>query len=258
MLQLLALIPSIIGAASKVSDIFKSAKKVKAEITGTPSVASTPEELQDEIASLPEDQQARWAQVMQQKVDLYKAENERLDIEIGRVDSNITSKLTPKAASEIAIMRQTTRPWAVRMMVHYVFFPFYLIIIDVIQLLFYSWFLKGLFKVKEENSPVFKTFDYVFGNFDPQQMSVLGKFADMIKDPMSHTMMARIYAESVPWAVTVIISYMGLREIGKARGTAGDVGTTGKKGGSSAGEILSGTISKGVDLVSKVKGLFGK
>ncbi len=259
MLPIIAAIPSIIGAISKVTELFSAGKKTVETVTGKPSKASTPEELQDEIASLPQDQQAKWAQVMQQKVDLFKAENERLAIEIGIVDSNITSKLSEEAADKIALMRQTTRPWAVRMMVHYVFLPFYLIIIDVFQELFYAWILKGIFKVKA--SPVFKTFDYVFGAFGPEELSKLGtldKIAELFKDPMSHTMMASLYAQVVPWATSIIISYMGLREIGKAKGTSGDLGATIKSAGASAGKILTQTISTGADLVSKVKNIFKK
>ena len=103
MLPLLAAIPSIISAVSKVSDLFSSGKEAVKKVTGSDSIASTSTELQDEIQSLPKEQQAQWAQIMQQKVELYQAENQRLDIEIGRIDSNITSKLTPEAASKIAL-----------------------------------------------------------------------------------------------------------------------------------------------------------
>ena len=53
-------------------------------------------------------------------------------------------------------MRQTTRPWAVRMMVHYVLFPFYLVLFDAVQLAVIHWF--GISEAR-----VFKTFNYVFG-----------------------------------------------------------------------------------------------
>ena len=166
MLPLLAALPSIFSAVSKVSELFSSGKEAVKKVTGNDSIASTSAELQEEIQSLPEAQQAQWAQIMQQKVDLYQAENQRLDIEIGRIDSNITSKLTPDAAEKIAYLRQATRPWTVKMMVHYILFPFYLIIIDLTQDIIKNW----LFFWTDAIKPV-KTFDYMFGALNPSRNS---------------------------------------------------------------------------------------
>ena len=217
MLPLLAAIPSIISAVSKVSDLFSSGKEAVKKVTGSDSIASTSTELQDEIQSLPKEQQAQWAQIMQQKVELYQAENQRLDIEIGRIDSNITSKLTPEAASKIAYLRQATRPWAVKMMVHYIFFPFYLIIIDLAQDIIKNWLLFWTDAIK----PV-KTFDYMFGVLNPNNLKgmdagalekILAAFTG--KDAQL-PLAGDLYVDSIPWVVGIIMSYMGLREIGKA------------------------------------------
>lgn len=258
MLPLLTMLPSIFSAVSKVSDLFSSGKEAVKKVTGNDSVASTPDELQQEVQNLPQQQQAQWAQIMRQKVEMYQAENQRLDIEIGTIDSNITEKLSEDAASKIAVMRMTTRPWAVKMMVHYVFFPFYLIVIDLVQGLLKNW----LFFWTDKVQPV-KSFDYVFGAMDPSKLkgvdaSVLDKVANLLQGSHS-TLAGDFYTQSVPWVVSIIISYMGLREIGKAR----NVSDMPQQGGTapavqSATGALSSALTTGVDLVSKVRGIFGK
>jgi hypothetical protein len=201
---------------------------------------------------------------MQQQVDLFKAQNERLATEIGIVDENITAKVTTDAASKIALMRMTTRPWAVRMMVHYVFFPFYLIIADIVQELINVWLLKGLFR--SEGVKIVRTFDYVFGALNPANLAnvdpgALDKILALLSkaDHKTHTLAGDMYIDSVPWVVSIIISYMGLREIGKLAGKSGDeeASAQGARPGGVIGETMSTTIQKGVDLVSKVKGIFG-
>ena len=101
MLPLLAALPAIFTTVSKVSDLFLKGKEVVEKVTGKPSEASTPDELKEEIESLPPEQQAKWAHAMQQKIELYKVENERLDIEIGRITPELQSKVTAEAASKI-------------------------------------------------------------------------------------------------------------------------------------------------------------
>ena len=139
MLQLISAIPTIITAVSKVSELFKKGRDTVKAVTGDPSQASTPEELQTEVQQLSPEQQNRWAEVMAKEVDKYTAQNERLAVEIGLVDANITSRVSEDAASKIAIMRMTTRPWSVRCMVLYVLFPFFLVIIDMLQHLMIAW-----------------------------------------------------------------------------------------------------------------------
>jgi len=259
MLPLLAALPSIFSAVSKVSELFSSGKEAVRKVTGNDSIASTSEELQQEIQSLPEAQQAQWAQIMQQKVDLYQAENQRLDIEIGRIDSNITSKLTPDAAEKIAYLRQATRPWTVKMMVHYILFPFYLIIIDLTQDIIKNW----LFFWTDAIKPV-KTFDYMFGALNPSSLKgvdpgVLDKMLAAFTGKDTHlTLAGDLYVDSIPWVVGIIVSYMGLREIGKARGTSGDIPITADLSPAKTASPISTVINTGVDLASKVRKIFGK
>ena len=267
MLPILAMLPTIFSTVSKFTELFDAGKKVVQSVTGKPSQASNPEELQQEVNELDEQQQARWAQVMQQKIDLFKAQNERLDIEQGRIDSNITGKLTPDAANKIALMRQTTRPWAVRMMVHYVFFPWYLIVIDLVQELVNRWLLKGLFRLPN-GVELFNTFNYVFGNVVPAAehkaatSAITTTAAQSIQVLTSgSTMMSAMYMNSVGWATSIIIAYMGLREYSKAKGTSGDLPTPLQTAASPASDVIGGltsALTSGADLVNKVKQAFSK
>jgi len=245
-LPILAALPAIFSVVGKVTDLFSSGKKAVKEITGKDSQASTPEELQEEVQNLPPGQQVKWVEIMHEKVEMYKAENERLDIEIGRVD---TSRISPEAASKIAIMRQTTRPWAVRMMIHYIFFPWYLIIVDVAQELFNTWVLSP-FGLKALS---FKTFDYVFGvlSFDKMDKGTLEKISDFVQGPQAQTLMASMYMETVGWASAIVLGYMGLREIGKVKGASGDTVIS-----TSQSSTFSSVVKSGLGLVSKVKAIF--
>ena len=247
MLPLLAALPTIFTAISKASDLFSKGKEAVEKITGKTSEASNPDELKDEVESLTPQQQAQWAQTMQQKIDLYRAETDRLDIEIGRITPELQAKLTPDDAGKIAIMRQTTRPWAVRMMVHYVLFPFYLVLFDSVQLAIIHWF-----GISEER--VFKAFNYVFGALTIKDVdqSVLDKVSTLFTEPQNLTLAAQMYMDSIAWVVSVIISYMGLREIGKAKGTSGDELVS--RGKAPTG--VTGLIQSGLGLVNKVRAAF--
>jgi len=260
MLPLLALLPTIFSAVSKVSDLFSTGKEMVKKVTGNDSVASTPEELQQEVQNLPPEQQAQWAQIMRQKVELYQAENQRLDIEIGRIDSNITGKLTAESASKIAYMRMTTRPWTVKMMVYYILFPFALVTVDLVQELLKSW----LFFWTDKVQPV-KTFDYVFGSLNPDMFKGdPGVFEKLVQAfAGSHSQMTfagNLYVDSIPWVVGIIVSYMGLREIGKFGTKSSDYPEGGGQvsSGQSPANVITSTLTAGVDLVSKVRGIFGR
>lgn len=249
MLPILAALPSIFTAISGVSDLFDKGTKAVEKITGKPSDASSPDELKDEVSKLSAQQQAQWAQAMHQKIELYKEENERLDIEIGKITPELHSKLTPDDAGKIAIMRQTTRPWAVRMMVHYVLFPFYLVLFDAVQLTFVHW--TGISETR-----VFKTFNYVFGVLDFKGMdkTLVEKLSAALSGTPGLTLAGEMYMNSIGWVISVILSYMGLREISKARGTTGDEMTPGKAGPLAVSDVIQG----GMGLVNKVKDFFQK
>lgn len=257
MLQLLAAIPTIISAAGKVTELFKKGKETIETVSGKPSVASTPEELQSEVERLPADQQNRWAEVMAKQVDLYAKQNERLAIEIGLVDQNITARLDTEAANKIATLRMTTRPWTVRLMVHYVLFPFYLVIVDVAQNLLLSWlpFLKTKLGIVQFNS-----FEYVFGvlqfpkNIDASAWEKIITAFSKTGGPA--TFAGQLYMESIPWVVSIILGYMGLREIGKARGHKDAEAPTAAP--ASPVTVAGKALTEGATLVGRIRGFFSK
>ena len=256
MLQFLAAIPTIISAVSKVSKLFNKGQDVVKEVTGKPSEASTPEELQTEIQKLPPDQQNRWAEIMSKEVDKYMAENKRLAIEIGLVDENITAKVSEDAASDIAYLRMTTRPWAVRWMVYYVLFPFFLVVIDLAQHLIITW----LPFLQKWITP-FNSFEYVFGvlkwpeNVDASTLEKLAVFFTEKGGPT--TFAGELYIDSIPWVVSIILGYMGLREVGKWKGTADKPAEGSLSGGKvTPVTIVSDTLTQGVNLVSSIKSWF--
>jgi hypothetical protein len=257
MIQLLAAIPSIITAVGKVTELFKKGKETIETVSGKPSVASTPDELQTEVEALPADQQNRWAEIMAKQVDLYAKQNERLAIEIGLVDQNITSKLEPEAANKIAMLRMTTRPWTVRLMVHYVLFPFYLVVVDLAQNILLAWlpFLKTKLGIAQ-----FNAFEYVFGvlhfpkDADPSTLEKIIKAFSDSGGPA--TFAGQLYMESIPWVVSIILGYMGLREIGKARGHKdAEAPATGSV---SPVSVVSKALTEGASLIDKIRGFFSK
>lgn len=255
-MQLLAALPTIFSAIRKVSELFGKGKEAVKEVKGDYSIASSPEELRSEVESMTPEQQNRWAEIMSKQVDLYAKQNERLAIEIGLVDSNITSKLSSDAADEIAYMRMTTRPWTVRLMVHFVLFPFYLVILDVVQLFAVSWLP---FLTSWGISP-FLAFDYVFGMVEVPagiDASNVDKFLSLFKESGGNrTMAAELYMDSIPWVVSVILGYMGLREIGKARGHKdADAPVAASTAPIS---VVGKTLADSVGLVSQVKDWFKK
>lgn len=256
MLQLIAAIPTIITAIGKVTELFNKGKETIQEVTGKPSQASTPEELATEVENLSADQQNRWAEVMAKQVDMYAKQNERLAIEIGLVDQRITEKLGTEAANKIAILRMTTRPWTVRLMVHYVLFPFYLVVVDLIQNILITWlpFLKTILGIQP-----FNAFEYVFGVMKfPESVdsSTWEKIASVFsQNGGPATFAGQLYIESVPWVVSIILGYMGLREVGKARGhkDAEAPATT-----PTPISVVGKTLTQGVSLVDNIRKWFKK
>ncbi len=256
MFPLLAALPTIFSAVKQVTTLFDKGKEVVQEVTGKPSIASTPDELQTEISQLPQDTQNKWAEKMAKEVDMYVAQNERLATDIGLIDSNITSKASTAAADEAIIMRMTTRPWAVRWMVRYVLFPFALAIIDILQNLVVTWL--PFIKIKPYN-----TFEHFFGvmilptDNDAGAMAAFMKFFSESGGPT--TFAGQLYIESLPWVVSVILTYMTLREVGKWNPNS-DAGQETKMLGKNPApmSLVSKGISEGLDLVSSIKKHFKK
>lgn len=237
---MLGAITGIFSAVSAVSKLFSTGKEVIEKVTGKESKASTPEELKHEVEQMTPEQQEIWAKTMQQKIDLYKEENNRLDIQGGTITKELHSKLDSKAAGKIAILRQTTRPWAVRKMVHFIMFPFYLVTFDVAQLTVATWF--GV-----PPDRIFKSFDYVFGSLTNE--GIISKAVDAVFKTQGNTLAGEMYMSALAWVTGVIISYMTLREFGKTKGTSGDIS---KPSG------ITDALSSGLGLVGKIKSMFKK
>ena len=89
---------------------------------------------------------------------------------------------------------------------------------------------------------------------------VLDKLVGLFQNNAPRTLAGQMYIQFIPWVVGIIVAYMGLREYGKVKGTSGDVGlgpTTATPGAGPVG-VFSKALEAGVDLVSKVKDVFGK
>ena len=199
----------VIKAVSKAPAFFRKLKEVKEFVTSTNSTATTPEELEAELKELPEETLNECLKKFMedgQAIDLIKAQEE--------VPPEVMAKISTGAADEVAVMRQTTRPWAARMMIHFIFSPLYLVAIDVVQMLAHAW----LFFWTDIESVM--TFEYVFGVMKFSDLSTLEKVGSLIGQPQ--TLASVIYVDTVPWAAAIVLGYMGVREIGKGLGTSGD------------------------------------
>lgn len=221
----------LFSGISKIKELFNSGKKLMTDIKGEPSSASSPEQLREEFDALPIEKQQGWIDQMAAATNQYEAETERLKAQ-EEISKEIAEKVDVETASEIAYQRQTTRPWTVKKMVHLMLFPFYLIVIDVFQHLIKNWLLFWLDTVQP-----FESFVYVFGAKDGGLMDKVGNLIG----PMPKTLAGQMYIEAIAWAAAIIISYMGLREIGKAKGT----------------DKSDGIMSKAAGAIKKT-GLFGK
>ena len=200
--------------------MFDKGRKVVETVTGKPSEASTPEDLEEEVKNLPQDQQAVWAQQMQHELALYQAETDRIELEGGRVDHHVTSKITSGAADKIAVLRQSTRPWAVRMAMYFILLPVFLALVDVAQGLLAHWIVHPIGAIFDsagmQEFAGFEAFKTVFG--------VGATDAVTKEEGLSSTVVGLIYTESVVWLTGIVVAYMGLREYGKSRRTSGDEG----------------------------------
>jgi len=251
-LPLLGLLPMIFSAVSSVSEIFHKGRETVAAITGKPSEASTPDELQAEVQNLSDDQQAKWAEAMQQELARYEAETERIEIEGGRIDPATLASYSQANADRIGYLRQTTRPWAVRMAMYFILLPVFLALVDVAQGLFAYWFVRpigGLFNVAGMKTfDGFQSFEMVFG-VSPGDV-VTGA------EPLNNTVAGLVYTNSVGWLTGIVVAYMGLREVGKVMGTSGDTAPRRAAPVSRAGQVLSaaGAVTDQISqIVDKVR-----
>lgn len=189
---MLPVIAGVIGATSAVADLFAAGKRIYEQVTGTPSVASSPAALQAVVETLPVEQQAVWLSAMQAEIQTYRAETERLANEQGDVTPDLLRALSPEAAGEVAYLRMTTRPRVVLRMSHVMLVPVYVLAIDGILIL-----VNGLAAWMGSEKAMPMLGPALFG-----ERSVY-----------------RYLFDAAVWpATTVVLGYMLLREVGKRTG----------------------------------------
>ena len=234
MISLLASIPHIIATVNEVAELFDGGRDAVKSVTGKESTATTVEQLQKEISVMDPAQAEAWANMMAHKIEKYVAETERLIVEQGTVPTN----LKPEDAARVAIMRQTTRPWVVRMCTHFFMIPAYLLCVDIIQGIVYRWFLQP-FGVEIETFPAFA---YVFGHIEKNSTLVETIF-------VSSTTFSNVYEIALPFCTGVILTYMGLREYGKNKGMTDNPNLP---------DTIRDTAKTGTHLFNAVSKILGK
>lgn len=217
---LLAMLPGIFTAISGATELFDAGKQVYNEVTGS-AAPETPAALQAAVESLPPEQQQAFAERMTKEIEMYRAQNERLDIQGGRVDAETLAVLTPEAATEVAIMRMTTRPWVVRQLTRAMVWPVMSVFAVDIALAVINTFIAGIWAVLgEAAAPV--QFELVAGKF----------FGD------GGSVYVQMYSQIVEYSAYIVITYMTLREAGKAGGPK---------------QVVSGAINK---VMTGIKSVF--
>lgn len=217
---LLAMLPGIFTAISGATELFDAGKQVYNEVTGN-AAPDTPAALQSAVESLPPEQQQAFAEKMSKEIEMYQARTERLEVQGGRVDAETLATLTPEAASEVAIMRMTTRPWVVRQLTRAMVWPVMSVFAVDIALAVINTVSAGIWAVSSgDAAPV--QFDLVAGKFFGEGGSVY----------------VQMYSQVVEYSAYIVITYMTLREAGKAGGPK---------------QVVSGAINK---VMTGIKSVF--
>jgi len=205
MVAFLAALPAIFSAISSATELFDVGKKVVEEVAGTPSAATDTDQLRSEVENLPADKQQAFIDRMKVEIEEYQAITQRLAQQGGQVDATTLNAIPERQRGDIAVMRMTTRPWAVRWMVVAVVFPPLATVAVNLMLALYN------------------TLNAAFAAL-PNQIALIS-LDGVLND---------LYTNMIGWAAGVIMTYMGMREVGKAVGhkdgvTVGDI--TGSVGG---------------------------
>lgn len=217
-------IMGILGLVSGATELFGAGKRVYEEVTGAPSTAAKPADLEAELAGLAPEQQAAWAARMETEIARYRAETERLEIEQGEVSADMLRALGPKAAADLARLRMTTRPLIVRRMAHVLLIPAYVIALDGATIL--------------ANNVL-----AAFGSTVEFRLLALALFA-------SGSVYKELLTWAMPSAVAIVTAYMGLRSREKVKGAA-----TGAAGGPGLGGAVGQAIEAAGGVLDRVKGL---
>lgn len=220
MVAFVAALSAIFTAISGATELFDAGKQAYNEVTGN-AAPDTPAALQAAVENLPPEQQQAFAERMTKEIEMYRAQNERLEIQGGRVDAETLAVLTPEAATEVAVMRMTTRPWVVRQLTRAMVWPVMSVFAVDIALAVINTFIAGIWAVfGEAAAPV--QFELVAGKF----------FGD------GGSVYVQMYSQIVEYSAYIVITYMTLREAGKAGGPK---------------QVVSGAINK---VVTGIKSVF--
>ena len=84
-------------------------------------------------------------------------------------------------------------------------------------------------------------------NADPGAMDAIVRLFAEGHVPTTFT--GKLYVESMPWVVDIIISYMGLREMGKIRGVADKA----PEDQFAPHSLLKDSLKRGVNLVTDIR-----
>ncbi|WP_417834765.1 hypothetical protein [Thalassospira xiamenensis] len=197
---LLAMLPGIFTAISSATELFDAGKKVYNEVTGNDAPAS-PDLLQAAVEKLPPEQQQAFAEKMSKEIEMYQAQNDRLEIQGGRVDAETLSVLSKEDAGKVALMRMTTRPWVVRQLTRAMVWPVMAIFAVDIFLAVLNTITAGVWAAFGDSTAPLQ-FDLVAGKFFGSADSVY----------------VQMYSQIVEYSAYIVISYMTLREVGKVGG----------------------------------------
>ncbi len=216
MVAFLAALPAIFSAISSATELFGVGKQVVEEIKGEPSGATSPNELRNEVENLTPEQQEAFTSRMQSEISFYNAITQRLEQQGGRINADTLNAIPERQRGAIAKMRMTTRPWAVRWMVIAVVFPPLATVATNLLLSIYN------------------ALDAAFAEH-PNQIALIA-LDGVLND---------LYTNMIGWAAGVIMTYMGMREVGKAVGQKDSVSVS----------DITGSVG---GFVSSVKNIFGK
>lgn len=216
-------LPMILDGVRLFSGLFDEGKAIVEQVTGEAPAApiETPADLEREVAAMTPDQQAAFVEAMKPRLEFYRAQTDRLRVQGGEISAEILETLPDAARAEVTILRMTTRPWAVRQMVQVIKLPLYLVGIDVAIALVNALTAFG-FELFQAARPA-------------PAMDLLG--ATFFSAESVYYM---LYERVVVPATSIVLGYMTLREVGKARDTGAGA--------------LAGLVDKAKGLIGKIRG----
>lgn len=207
--------PAIIAAISGIASLVKTGADVVETVTG-----ERPEETEEGLAAAREamtpEQRERFDATMAERIEMYEAETERLAVQGGRLNAETLEQFSQPARDEIGLLRMTTRPKVTLKMAHVLLLPIYVVVFDMAATLL-NWFLSAIGKAAY----------------------AVPLLADKFLE--SGTLYMQLYDAAAYPAAGVVMTYMTLREMGKAGGP--------KQAAKGIGQQIGGSIKSVLDLV---------